>query len=320
MSAVVQGAPKAAHPERRSRRWRRVQDSIPGWLFASPWLIGFIVFTAGPMLASVYLSFTSYDLMQAPKWIGLGNFAQMIQDPLVENSLRVTTLFAFISVPTNLLFGLLLALLVNQNIRFVQAWRTIYYLPAIVPSVATAILWRWLMDGKYGLFNYLLKAWFGITGPDWLVSSAWVIPAFIIMSFWGVGVPMVINLAGLQGIPATLYEAASVDGASAWTKLVYVTLPLLSPIIFFNLVMGVIGSLQSFTIFFVLTAGGPNHASETIMLYLYKNAFQFLKMGYASALAWMLFFYIMILTVLVFRGSSRFVYYESPSGQTGGGE
>jgi multiple sugar transport system permease protein len=166
-----------------SARWRHVRESIPGWLFASPWLIGFVVFTAGPMLAAVYLSLTSYDLLQPPRWIGLGNFAQLIQDQRVWNSLKVTTLYSFVSVPVNLFFGLALALLVNRQIRFLAFWRTAYYLPAVVPAVATAMLWRWLMDGRYGLFNYMLKAAFGIDGPDWLASSDWVIPAFIIMSF-----------------------------------------------------------------------------------------------------------------------------------------
>ncbi|MEA2598650.1 MAG: oligogalacturonide transport system permease protein [Thermomicrobiales bacterium] len=296
----------------RRRRQLRLRRSVAGWLFAAPWLIGFLGFTAGPMLASVYLSFTSYDLMQAPRWIGLANFNRLLDDPRVWNSIKVTTLFSFISVPVNLLFGLVLALLLNQRIRGLGVWRTLYYLPAIVPAAAMGMLWRWLLDGQFGFVNYLLEDGLGIAGPNWLTSRDWVIPAFIIMSFWGVGVPMVINLAGLQNIPVTLYEAAQIDGASGWRKLRDITLPLLSPVILFNLLIGIIGALQSFTIFFVVTGGGPNHASETLMLYLYDNAFQFLRMGYASALAWVLFVYILIVTLIVHRFSSQWVYYESP--------
>jgi multiple sugar transport system permease protein len=275
-------------------------------------LIGFVGFTAGPMIASIYLSFTSYDLLQSPQWVGLANFSHLLHDARVWNSLKVTTLFAFISVPVNMLFGLGLALLLNQRIRGLGIWRTVFYLPAVVPAAAMGLLWRWLLDGQYGLLNYLLEEGLGITGPNWLSSREWVIPAFIIMSFWGVGVPMVINLAGLQNIPASLYEAAQIDGATSWRKLWDITLPLLSPVILFNLLIGIIGALQSFTIFFVVTKGGPNHASETLMLYLYDNAFHFLRMGYASALAWVLFFYILIITLVVHRFSSQWVYYESP--------
>lgn len=264
------------------------------------------------MIASIYLSFTSYDLLQSPQWVGLANFSHLLHDARVWNSLKVTTLFAFISVPVNMLFGLGLALLLNQRIRGLGIWRTVFYLPAVVPAAAMGLLWRWLLDGQYGLLNYLLEEGLGITGPNWLSSREWVIPAFIIMSFWGVGVPMVINLAGLQNIPASLYEAAQIDGATSWRKLWDITLPLLSPVILFNLLIGIIGALQSFTIFFVVTKGGPNHASETLMLYLYDNAFHFLRMGYASALAWVLFFYILIITLVVHRFSSQWVYYESP--------
>jgi multiple sugar transport system permease protein len=180
------------------------------------------------------------------------------------------------------------------------------------------MLWRWLLDGQFGFINYMLEDGLGIQGPNWLTDREWVIPAFVIMSFWGVGVPMVINLAGLQNIPVSLYEAAQIDGASGWQKLWGITLPLLSPVIFFNLLVGIIGSLQSFTVFYIVTAGGPNNASETVMLYLYDNAFRFLRMGYASALAWMLFFYILILTLVVHRFSSRWVYYEAPIEKEGG--
>jgi multiple sugar transport system permease protein len=305
-------APSLRPRGERRRRGLRLRRSLAGWLFAAPWLIGFVGFTAVPMLTSVYLSFTSYDLLQAPRWIGLANFDRLLNDDRVWNSLKVTTVFSFISVPVNLLFGLVLALLLNQRIRGLGVWRTVYYLPAIVPAAAMGMLWRWLLDGQYGFVNYLLEDGLGIEGPNWLSDREWVIPAFVIMSFWGVGVPMIINLAGLQNIPVALYEAAQIDGATGWQKLWGITLPLLSPVIFFNLLIGIIGSLQSFTVFFIVTGGGPRHASETVMLYLYDNAFNFLKMGYASALAWMLFFYILVLTLIVHRFSSRWVYYEAP--------
>jgi len=295
----------------RTRVTRRIRHSLPGWLFAAPWIIGFLLFTAGPMLYSIYLSLTSYDLLQPPRWIGLENYSRLIDDPRVANSLKVTTVFSVVGVPLTMILGLGLALLLNQKIRGLNMWRTLFYLPAIVPAAAMGMLWRWLLDGQYGVINYSLKDWFGITGPAWL-SKDWVLPAFIIMSVWGVGVPMVINLAGLQNIPESLYEAAEIDGASGWNKLWNITLPLLSPVLFFNLLIGIVGALQSFTIFYVVTKGGPRNASETVMLYLYNNAFQFLNMGYASALAWMLFVYILALTIIVYRFSSKWVYYESP--------
>jgi multiple sugar transport system permease protein len=275
-------------------------------------MLGFILLTAGPMLASIYLSFTSYDLLQSPRWVGLRNFQRLLtDDERVRNSLKVTTIFAGISVPLNLFLGLCLALILNQRIKLLGLWRTVYYLPALVPAAAMGLLWRFLLDDRNGFVNRLL-AEIGISGPRWLSDRDWVVPAFVIMSIWGVGVPMVINLAGLQNIPASLYEAAEIDGATSWQKLWGITLPLLSPVIFFNLVMGVIGALQSFTVFYVVTGGGPRHSSETLMLYLYENAFKFLRMGYASALAWVLFFYILVLTLIVYKFSNRWVYYESP--------
>jgi multiple sugar transport system permease protein len=275
-------------------------------------MLGFVILTVGPMLASIYLSFTSYDLLQSPDWVGLRNFRRLLtDDDRVTNALKVTTVFAGISVPLNLFLGLCLALLLNQKVRFLGFWRTVYYLPALVPAAAMGLLWRFLLDDRNGFVNRLLTE-IGISGPRWLSDRDWVVPAFVIMSIWGVGVPMVINLAGLQNIPVTLYEAAEIDGATGWQKLWGITLPLLSPVIFFNLIMGVIGALQSFTVFYVVTGGGPRHSSETLMLYLYENAFKFLRMGYAAALAWVLFFYILILTLIVYKFSNRWVYYESP--------
>jgi multiple sugar transport system permease protein len=264
------------------------------------------------MLASMYLSFTSYDLLRAPRWIGLDNFSRLIEDPRVSNSFKVTTLYAAASVPLTLIAGLGLALLLNQHIRGISVWRTLFYLPAVVPFVAMGMLWRWLLDGRYGVVNYLLDSWFGIEGPSWLTDPDWVLWVFVIIGFWGVGVPMVINLAGLQNIPGALYEAAEIDGASSFRKFRNITLPLLSPVLFFNLLIGIVGALQSFTLFYVITKGGPRYATETVMIYLYSNAFDFLQMGYASALAWALFAYIVIITVIVYKISARLVYYESP--------
>jgi multiple sugar transport system permease protein len=290
----------------RRRRWR---ETLEGYLWVAPWLIGFVLFVAGPMIASLLLSFSRYELANPPRFIGLDNYAEMLTDPRIPRSLWITTVFALATVPANLLLGLGLALLVNMNVRGVAFWRTVYYLPAVTPAVAYAQIWVWIFNKDYGLLNYLLSL-VGIEGPSWLTDSQWIMPALIIMTLWGVGASMIINLAGLQSIPTELYEASAIDGATGLGRFIHITIPMMSPVIFYNLIIGVIGALQSFTTIFIISRGGTREEGLVFMIYLYQQAFGLLRMGYASAMAWLLFLYILILTLLIFRGAAGRVYYE----------
>jgi multiple sugar transport system permease protein len=279
------------------------------YLFISPWLLGFLIFTAGPMLASIFLSFTRWDIITAPVWIGFGNFRELFfTDPNFWKALQVTATYSCVAVPLHLTSSLLVAILLNQKIKAMGLFRTIFYLPTILPVVASSMLWIWLFFPD-GLINYFLGK-FGFASQAWLQQDTTALWALIVMSLWGFGTGMIIFLAGLQGIPETLYEAAIIDGASWWTKFVHVTLPMLSPIIFFNFIMGVIGTFQVFTQGYIMTAGGPNNATLFYVLYLYVNAFEYLRMGYASAMAWILFFILMGLTVFIFKSTTAGVYYE----------
>lgn len=279
------------------------------YLFISPWIIGFLVFTAGPMLASIAISFMRWELLQPPQFIGLNNWKAMFSDDLFWQSLKVTSIYTVFNVPVALTFAFLLALLMNVRVRGIAFFRTLYYLPSLVSGVAVAMLWMWLLNPKFGLINWLLSL-VGITGPEWIYSRTWVIPSFVMMNLWGVGTSMVIFLAGLQSVPGELYEAAELDGAGAWRKLWNVTIPIVSPVILFNLIIGMINSFQVFTQAYVMTAGGPGNASLFYVLYLYRNAFQYFQMGYASALAWVLFAIIAFFTYLVFRTSRERVFYQ----------
>lgn len=285
--------------------WRHLE----GWLFASPWIIGFLLWTLGPMLASLWLSFTEWDLYSPPQWVGLRNFQDLFADELVWKSLTVTSIYALVSVPLHLVFGLGLAMLLNRPIRGVRIYRTLLYLPAVLSSVAVALLWRWLLSADFGLINLLLS-YIGIRGPSWLGDERWALMSLMLMSLWGVGAGTIIYLAGLQGIPTDLYEAAEVDGAQGWDRFRHITLPMMTPVLFFQLVVGIIAALQTFTQAFIITNGGPNNSTLFLLLYLYRNAFQYFRMGYASALAWVLFLYILVLTLIVFRWSAVWVYYE----------
>ena len=288
----------------------RQREALYGWLFALPAIIGMVAFDVGPMMASVLIAFTEWNGVTPPQWIGLANYEEILfRDDLFWLSLRITTVFAFVSIPLNLVTGFLLALLLNQKIRGQALMRTLYYLPSIVPLVAVAALWRWIFLKRFGLLDIGL-AMMGVQAPDWLGDPNWVLPAFIVMGLWGVGGGMLINLAGLQAIPTDLYDAASIDGANAFQRLLNVTVPMMTPLILFNLVMGIIGGLQVFVVAFVMTGGGPNNASLFYMLHLYHTAFEYFRLGYGSSLALILFLYIVILSALVFRSSSAWVYYE----------
>lgn len=277
---------------------------------ASPWILGFLIFIAGPMIVSLYLSFTRWDLFTAPRWIGLRNFEQLIfRDAKFLLSLKVTTIYAFVSVPLQVSLGLVLATLLNQKIRYLGFFRTVYYLPSVIGGIAVAVMFRWIFGTQFGLINSMLLT-FGIQGPSWLGDPDLVLVSFILMSMWGAGSSMLIYLGALQGIPTELYEAADVDGAGTLAKFFRVTVPMMTPVIFFNMVMGIIGSLQEFVLPFILTNGGPANSSTFLVLYLYRNAFELFKMGYASAIAWVLFIYILVLTIFIIRSSSMWVHYE----------
>jgi len=287
------------------------REARNAYLLITPWIIGFIIFTLGPMIASLIFSFTNYSIARPPmKFLGLANFIQMFfHDYRFWLSLRVTLTFAIFAIPLGLVFGLLLALLLNAKVPGIAIWRTLYYTPSVVSGVAVAILWLYLFNPQYGVINWLLSL-VKVQGPGWLTSPDWALPALIIMSLWGVGGGMIIYLAGLQGIPTTLYEAAEVDGANSIQKFFNITLPLITPVLFYNLVIGIIGTFQYFTNAYVMTSGGPVERTLFYNLYLYNNAFSYQEMGYASAMAWFLFFLVLVLTMLVFRSSAMWVYYE----------
>ncbi len=286
-----------------------------GLLFALPWLVGLTVFTAYPVLASLFYSFCDYSVLQSPVWAGTDNYRRMLDDTVFWVSLKNTLIYTLLSLPAGMAVALALALLLNTEVRGMPVFRTIFYLPAIVPLVASAMLWLWIFNGSYGLLNWVLGPVFGLVGitpPAWLGDPAWAKPALALMSLWGVGNSMVIYLAGLQGVPRQLYEAAAIDGANTWRRFWHVTLPLISPVIYFNLIMGIIGTLQVFTQVFVMTGGADgNPARSTLFyaLYLFSVAFYDLRMGYACAMAWLLFLLIVTLTILATKLMEKRVYY-----------
>jgi multiple sugar transport system permease protein len=291
-----------------------------GYVFIAPWLLGFILFTAGPMVASVYISGTSWSMLSTPIGLGFENYERILtDDPLFVQSLWNTAFYVVLSVPLGLILALGLALLLNQRVSGIGLFRTIFFLPSITNMVAVSVLWLWVFNPEFGLLNSALQR-FGIVGPLWLQSEEWAKPALVMMSLWGIGGTMIVFLAALQGVPRELYEAAELDGAGSFGRFFHVTLPLISPAVIFNVIIGVIGSFQVFTQAYVMTGsaqpgseGGPNNATLFMVVYLYKKAFQEFKMGYASALAWVLFALIMVFTLVQFRMSRRWVYYEAGS-------
>ena len=299
----------AARPSRASRAQRR--QNVLGYLWISPWLLGFLIFTFGPMLASLVLSCTRYRIITTPKWAGLENYVYALaQDELFWPSLGKTFYYMAIAVPVGLFGSLLLAVLMNQRVKGESVFRTLFYLPSLTPAAAAAILWAWLLHQQVGLVNYILSL-VGIKGPPWFGSVTWAMPAIILITLWtGMGGGrMIIFLAGLQGVPQEFYEAAEIDGASGWRKFLNITLPMISPTIFFNLVLGIIGALQVFTTAYITTRGGPGRATWFIALHIYTTAFEYFDMGYASALAWLLFIVLLGFTIIQLRLSDMWVYY-----------
>nr|PZN51623.1 MAG: ABC transporter permease [Chloroflexota bacterium] len=288
------------------------REALTFYVCILPWLLGFIIFVAYPMFRSLYLSFTNYQIGRTPIWIGMANFERLVRDGNFWQSLKVTALYTLGSVPGSTILAIGIAMLLAQKVRFVSVWRTIYFLPSVVSAVAVAVLWSYVFNPEYGLINSLL-ALVGIKGPGWVTSEDWALPSLIIMSWWVIGGQIVIYLAGLKNIPNEFYEVADIDGAGPWTKFWRITVPMLSPTIFFNLVIGFIGALQVFEGPWILSGGrgGPNRATLTYMMNLYKQGFELGSLGYASALAWVLFVIIIILTALIIRSSSFWVYYEA---------
>ena len=281
-----------------------------GLAFISPWIAGFLVFTLYPVCASLFLSFCDYDVLTSPVWIGTLNYSELVADSIFWKSLYNTLFFAAFSLPLGLVMSLLVAVLLNQSVRGRSTFRAIFFLPSLIPVVASSVLWLWILNGNFGLLNEALRA-LGISHPpQWLSDPAWTKPSLVLMSLWGVGSSMVIYLAALQDVPRSLYESAELDGAGAWSKFVHITLPLISPVIYFNLIMGIIGSIQVFSQgYIMMPAGGPQRSSLFCAVYLFLNAFEYRQMGYACAMAWVLFLLILLLTWLATRGTRKMIFY-----------
>jgi multiple sugar transport system permease protein len=310
LAAVIAFVWRAARHMRKYAHGPTRREGLVGYLFISPWLIGFLVFTAGPILASLVLSFCSYDILHPVQFVGLDNYAALPFDTVFWKSLT-NTLWMVGAVPLGMAVGLGVALLLNMDVGGQKFYRTAYYLPAIVPIVAAAILWIWLLQPQFGLINAMLR-YIGIRGPEWLQSPIWSKPALILMGLWSAGAGMIIWLAGLKGIPRELYEAAEIDGAGVLRRFVHITLPMLSPYIFFNLIMGVIGAFQIFTNAYVMTngEGGPVDSTLFYVFALFNHAFRYFSMGYASAMAWILFIIILALTLVNWWLRKRWVFTE----------
>ncbi|MBM3190192.1 MAG: sugar ABC transporter permease [Chloroflexi bacterium] len=289
------------------------REALQGFLCISPWLVGFVAFALGPMIASAYYSLTDYRILRAPDFVGLDNYKEALTaDPLFWRSFERTAVWTVATVPAGIIGSLIAAILLHQGLRGTSIYRTMYFLPSLTPTVAASLLWMWMLHPDAGVVNWLLSL-VGIRGPGWLSSTKWVVPALAMISLWtGIGGGrMVIFLAGLQGIPEELYEAAEIDGAGTLRKMLHITVPLMTPTIFFNLIMGILGSFRAFDMAFLTTEGGPAYASYFFALHIYYHAFQYYSMGYACALSWFLFAIIVILTAIQFGSSRRWVFYQA---------
>jgi multiple sugar transport system permease protein len=293
----------------RLLRSKKLRINLVGYGFVLLSVLGIFFFNLGPMLSSFYLAFCEYDIITPPKFIGLANFYNIItNDEIFWKALINTIYYVGVSVPLRLILAFLIAILLNQKIRGMGLYRTIFYLPTITSGVAMALIWTWVLDPSFGIINTVLR-FFGIQGPGWLGDPKWAMPGIILVALWQVGTQVIIFLSGLQNVPVQFYEAAEIDGAGSFRKHISITIPLISPIFFFNLVIGIIQSFQVFDKVYIMTRGGPANATIVYVMYLYERAFTWLKMGYGSALAWILFFIIMLLTLLQFK-FSKWVYYE----------
>ena len=310
----------AAQPARRRSSPLTRRKAIEGYLYISPFLLGFLIFTAYPLVTSFYLSFTSYNIISDPTWIGLENYQRAFTaDPQFWASLGRTGRYALMVVPLGIICSLLAAMLLNQGFRGTSIFRTIFFLPSITPIIASVLIWLWLLQPSIGVVNYLLGL-IGVPGPPWVQSTTWAVRSLVILSLWNTagGSRMIVFLAGLQGVPQELYEAAHIDGANRWQRFVNVTVPMISPTIFFNLVISVIGALSVFSVAYIGTQGGPNYATFFYVYHLYISAFQFNLMGYASAMAWIFLLIVLALTWIQFWGQKRWVYYAGDERDSGG--
>ena len=298
-------------PAKRKRKIsRKTREAIEAYVLLLPTLVGLVVFTAGAVIAAFLISFTRWDIVTPAEWIGIGNYQRLATEPLFWKVLGNTFYYTILSVPLSLVLSLILALALNQKIRGVTIYRTMYFLPVVSSTVAVSLVWYWMYNPEFGLINYALAKLFKINGPAWLSSTKWAMPAIIIMSVWkGLGYNMVIFLAGLQGVPQELYEAARIDGATGWQQFRNITLPMISPTTFFVLVMSTISSFQVFEQTYIMTKGGPAYSTLTLVYYVFQQAFQWYHMGYAAALAYVLFAVILVITLLQATCQRRWVHY-----------
>ncbi len=309
--AIAEQANIAARSHWRDLGKLQRKEALAGVLMASPFVLGFLIFTAGPILVGLYASFTKWDIVSAPQWIGLDNYVRMFsgKDRYFYQSLKVTVTYVLISAPLHVVLDIIIASLLNMKLKGTNIFRSIFYLPYILPVVATVVLWSWVFNPDYGLVNYALSR-VGIDGPKWLVDEKFALMTIVIMNLQYLGFGMMVMLAGLQRVPQELYEAAEIDGAGWWQKTRYVTLPLVSSVIFFIIIIHISSSFQTFTQSFLLTGGGPNYATYFYFLHLYNEAWVSFRMGYASALAWVLFVVMVAVTALNFVVSKYWVYTE----------
>ncbi len=317
MSAVQAVAPdKSRRPAKTGLGRMRLREEREFYLFVAPWLVGFLIWTAGPMIYSLYISFTTWDVFTKPVWVGLQNYATLWHDlfepsqlVLFSQSLKVTTIYTVLMVPLRMIVNLLGAMLLNQRIRGMPFFRAVFYSPTVIPSVASALVWTWIMQSNGGLVSIFLNK-LGLPNQTWLYRSKTALVTLVGLGLWGFGSQMLFFLAGLQSIPEHLYEAAKIDGAGQWQQFRYITVPMLSPVIFYNLVMSMMGTFQAFDSAFLYTGGGPNYATHFYVLNIYTFGWRYFKFGIASAMAWVLLVIILAMTMLVLRSSSAWVYYE----------
>jgi multiple sugar transport system permease protein len=296
--------------EKTSRNYER-RKILTGLAFISPWIVGFFLFTLYPLLASLYYSFTDFSLFGSPEWLGLENYIHLFNDPKFYKSLSNTLIFAIMVVPASIILALILAILLNNTLRGNSIFRTLVFMPTVVPAVAAAVIWIWILNPQWGLLNGFLRM-INIQGPPWLSNPDWAKPALLIITLWMIGSDMILYLAGLQEIPNDYYESAALDGANSWQKTIHITVPLLTPVMFFHLINAFIWSFQYFSVPFIVGVEGRGKPADSLLfysIYLYQNGFRYLKMGYASAMAWLLFIVVMLCTILIFRSSKKWVNY-----------
>lgn len=288
----------------------RKKEALAGYLFAAPWFVGMAVFLLYPLLASVYYSFCDYSVLKAPVWIGMANYSDLLHDEVFWKTVMNTGVYAIMALPAGLILALGLAMLLNSKVKGMAVYRTFFFIPSLVPMVSLAVVWLWILNGERGVLNSVLGM-LHINGPNWLGDPTWSKPALVVVGIWGVGNSMLIYLASLQDVPSALIEAADLDGASFWQKTRNVTLPMISPVILFNMVMGIIGTLSVFAVPYVMFPdGSPVRSTYFYSMYLFDNAFRFNKMGYACAMGWIMFLVILALTMISLRLSAKHVHYQ----------